>query len=171
MKALMHLHGSSHTAKGHLLYTCAPDIVKCLSSARILTTAPSKPPPLHTGSWCPLVSPKDVGQLAFPDTSGIFGAVTQCPTQKFGLAGADVVGTRVDGFEFLRVCHWCVSLFYLCTIPMSTRTMLKESNPNATVWSIFGINVIDSIHPLDFRGFVGLVSSEVQLDWHAKSPS
>ena len=28
----MHLHGSSHTEEGHLLYTCAPDIIKCLSS-------------------------------------------------------------------------------------------------------------------------------------------
>ena len=31
MTALMHLHGSSHTEKGHLLYTCALDIIKCLS--------------------------------------------------------------------------------------------------------------------------------------------
>ena len=31
MTALMHLHGSSHTEKRHLLYTCAPDITKCLS--------------------------------------------------------------------------------------------------------------------------------------------
>ena len=28
----MHLHGSSHIEKGHLLYTCAPDIIKCLSN-------------------------------------------------------------------------------------------------------------------------------------------
>ena len=31
MTALIHLHGSCHTEKGHLLYTCAPDIIKCQS--------------------------------------------------------------------------------------------------------------------------------------------
>ena len=40
MTVLMHLHGSSHTEKGHLLYTCAPDIIKCCQD--VVTINPSQ---------------------------------------------------------------------------------------------------------------------------------